>query len=145
MVVRRYGPLTGRTAPLAGRHEAWNLLEPRSEEIVQRRHGDLGLSLDAELLRRGGQSLLEKLLEALLTVPELHDPVAEAHSRGEMEVDPASGPRLNAHVVEDSPVFLRSHVGSLTSDHEVAAPCASSPATAEAPAPTSQLSGAVGR
>src|SRR5215217_8621290 len=68
------------------------LLEPWSEEVVQRGDGDLRLALLTHGRRRGGESVLEEAIEALLAVPDLDDSKAEVGRVRDVLIDPGVRP-----------------------------------------------------
>src|SRR5262249_59037712 len=76
------------------------LRDTRSEQIVKRSDRDHRLALDAQRLRRRSEPLLQELVESFLSVPELDDPVTEAHRRREVQIDPRGGSPLHPPAID---------------------------------------------
>src|SRR5262249_28265455 len=85
---------------------------------VQRRDRDLDLPVDAQRLRRRGQTPFEESLESFLAIPDLHDAIAEIHRDGRMQVDARLGLALDLQFVHYAPIFFGRHAMHVQSGHD---------------------------
>jgi hypothetical protein len=64
-------------APPEGAHEAGELFEARSEEIVERGHRDLRRAVQSNRLVRRSKTSLDEAIEVPLLSPDLDDSIPE--------------------------------------------------------------------